>query len=213
MRAANPSARGRFVPAGTYTGLFEGSKSTDPWMTDTPDELEDHFSFIHGAHGDVLITGLGLGVVTRGCLINENVRSVTVVEISPDVITLVAPWLRAFTDSLPSKRLTVIQGDAMLWTPLDDRPGFSCTWHDIWQFICETNMEDFAELRERLRHWCPPATVSGWSMNHFRDPDEEEPEADCPCGWEGFLDDCDMDPDEDTEVCPSCGEVGTVLAL
>lgn len=59
------SSRGRFIEAGEYTRLM---KENTVVMSDTPAELDDHRWFISHAHGNVLINGLGLGVVVQGLL-------------------------------------------------------------------------------------------------------------------------------------------------
>lgn len=69
------SFRGRYVSAGTYTKLVRGDTIL---MSDTRDEIRDAYSIILHARGNVLINGLGLGMVARGCLINPDVHSVKV---------------------------------------------------------------------------------------------------------------------------------------
>jgi spermidine synthase len=93
-------------------------------MEDTPFELRKHLQFMLQARGRVLITGLGLGCVIRGCLANPAVEHVTCIENSPDVLKLVAPYM-------PTERLSIIEADALEWTALNREP-FDCAWHDLW---------------------------------------------------------------------------------
>ncbi len=93
-------------------------------MEDTPFELRTHLGFVIHAHGNVLVTGLGLGCVVRGLLKNPNVAHVTCIENSPDVLKLVGPYM-------PTERLTIIEADAFQWTATTKQV-FDCAWHDLW---------------------------------------------------------------------------------
>jgi hypothetical protein len=142
---------GRAVPGGTYTRL---KNNTEPvFMSDTPAELGDLFELLTKAEGDILITGLGIGMLPRILLSEEllgrvsarsrrlgPITSVTVVELEQDVINLVAPHLE-------DPRLTVVHGDAFKWKPGKDQR-FDWAWHDIWPSApgpCE--VKDIMELR------------------------------------------------------------------
>ncbi len=119
------------VPAGEYTNLFRLTDATmHKWpgecvMQDTPHELRQHLEFMLKAKGRVLVTGLGLGCVTRGLLMNLNVESVTVIERDSDVMKLVAPYMPK------DCRLSIIVADAQEWVKQTDLV-FDCAWHDIW---------------------------------------------------------------------------------
>lgn len=53
---------GRGVPPGTYKRLSRNGKCI---MSNTPDEIRDVSSFVYKANGNILINGLGLGVVLK----------------------------------------------------------------------------------------------------------------------------------------------------
>ena len=132
---------GKFVkvPAGDYTQLWRWTNETiqkrldgvrtEPGelvMTDQPDELNTHLNFMLRAYGRVLITGLGLGCVIRGCLANPNVQHIVCIERDPDVIRLVKPHM-------PTDRLTILQAEAVSWCANNlPRQRFDCAWHDLW---------------------------------------------------------------------------------
>jgi hypothetical protein len=141
------------LPAGTYTYLFcmtEGTMLHDPpgalVMEDTPYELRTHLQFMLQAHGDVLVTGLGLGCVVRGLQANPNVRSITCIENSPDVLQLVQPYM-------PVDKLQIIEADALEWVVQNEDVFFDCAWHDLW-----TNKEngepELDEWHARLLMYC-----------------------------------------------------------
>lgn len=118
------------LPPRTYTKLFRVTEATmhltegECVMEDTDLELRTHLDFMIRAKGVVLITGLGLGCVVRGCLANEAVRHIVCIEKSKDVLSLVGPHM-------PKDRLTIIYADALEWVKNHAR-GFDCAWHDIW---------------------------------------------------------------------------------
>jgi hypothetical protein len=117
------------VPAGIYTALLRLTDSTlhiggELVMNDIPDELNTHLIFMLRAHEEVLITGLGLGCVLRGCLVNPAVKKIVVLEREPDVIKLVAPYL-------PRDRFEIIETEAEGWCANTTRT-FDCAWHDLW---------------------------------------------------------------------------------
>jgi hypothetical protein len=117
------------TPPGTYTYLRYLTDSTllsggELIMEDTPHELKTHLGFVMQACGKVLITGLGLGCVIRGLLLNPNVEHVTCIENSKDVLKLVSPYM-------PTERLTVIEAEALEWTA-KNKQTFDCAWHDLW---------------------------------------------------------------------------------
>ncbi|KKK67269.1 hypothetical protein LCGC14_2955740 [marine sediment metagenome] len=129
---------GRAPCPGTYTGLEHRGQVI---MSDTPAEICDHLLFIHQARGDVLITGLGLGVIVKACLAKDTVTSVTVIEKSPDVIAMVGPHYAC-------ARFQIIEADALVWRPPRGLK-WTCAWHDIWANICTDNLAEMTQLHRR----------------------------------------------------------------
>jgi hypothetical protein len=141
------------LAAGTYTKLLAGTSGSlmqggEVVMEDTPYELRTHLDFMLRARGRVLITGLGLGCVVRGCLANPNVEHVVCIERSKDVLKLVGPHM-------PKKRLTIILADALKWVPQHAGDQFDCAWHDLW-----TN-EDQGEPHLQVWHSHLLASLAG----------------------------------------------------
>lgn len=119
------------VKPGNYTSLMRVTLATmhkdqggECVMTDTENELETHLDFMLHAHGRVLKTGLGLGCVVRGLLVNPAVRFVVVIERDADVLRLVAPHM-------PRDRVSIVHADALEWCERN-KGTFDCAWHDIW---------------------------------------------------------------------------------
>lgn len=127
----------RFEP-GRYTQLFRGRTLV---MSDTPAERFDHLEFVRRAKGHVLIAGLGIGMCVAACLRKPEVERVTVLELSPDVINLVAQHYAC-------DRLEVIQTDAMLWQP-PKGARYGAVWFDIWDGICSDNLPSMKTIARR----------------------------------------------------------------
>lgn len=133
---------GRGVPAGTYTSLTRNGQVI---MSDTPDEIRDHRGAIFQAKGRCLVAGLGIGMVARAMLMKPEVTHVTIVEQSPDVIKLVAPWL---TSQFPG-RVTIVEADILSWQPPKGEK-WDAAWFDIWDDICADNLDEMKTLHRRF---------------------------------------------------------------
>lgn len=151
------SGSDRFCPAGEYTRLVRDGSTLV--MSDTPDEIRDHLPAIERATGDVLIFGLGLGMVTRACLLKSTVTSVTVVELDQDVIDLVAPSLG------DDPRLTIVCADAFAWKP-HRGARYDLVWVDIWDTISDENVSEMRAFRRRYRRRSP--WVGCWAEEQCR---------------------------------------------
>lgn len=153
------ATNGRYVPEGTYTHLKCGNEII---MSDTPDEIRDHMPFRWNARGNVLVNGLGLGMVIE--MVIERVDHITVIEKSPDVITLVAPH---YVTKYPGK-VEIIQCDAFDYTP-PKGIHYDAVWHDIWDNICSDNLDDMIRLHRkygRRANW--QGSWARWQCEHAR---------------------------------------------
>jgi hypothetical protein len=145
----------RPIQPGTYTRLtYRGSVI----MSDTPMERCDHIWPVIHSHGHCLVNGLGIGMVTNAMLLRKEVTKVTVVEISPDVIALVAPHYQ----SLYGDRFEVVNEDAFTYKPIGK---YGMVWHDIWADICTDNLEEMTKLKRKYGRrtdlqgcWCEAET-------------------------------------------------------
>lgn len=132
---------GRFVPEGTYTALKYNGYTI---MSDTPDEIRDHLSVISYATGNVLINGLGLGMVLNACLKKLEVTHVTVIEISEDVISLVGDHYK----NMHGDRLSIVHENAFEYKP-PKGTRYDTVWHDIWSNICADNLKEMHQLHRK----------------------------------------------------------------
>jgi predicted membrane-bound spermidine synthase len=140
-----------YCPPGTYKRLVHSKRGTV--MSNTQMEIETAREVMRHAQGDVLINGLGLGMVLEGILSKDNVISVKVCEIDQEVIDLVGPH---FNDP----RLKIVQADAYTYKPAKGER-YNYIWHDIWDDINSDNLPLMAKL---ARKWARRAGAQGfWS--------------------------------------------------
>ncbi len=112
-------------------------------MSDGFNEHLTNYEVCHEARGNVLIAGLGIGMILTRILEKENVNSVTVVEKYQDVIDIVSP-------NFPSPKLNIIQGDIFEWLPTKGMK-FDCIYFDIWATQSTDTLEEMAILSKRFR--------------------------------------------------------------
>lgn len=134
-----PHERIRF---GIHTKLIE--KNGTLWMSDTLWERNSNSFPLFEAQGNVLISGLGLGLVTKAILKIDTVKKVVVNEISEDIINLIAPYLPK------DDRLTINCADAFTWNINGLK--FNTVWHDIWAFYNGDTYEESKELHKKYKY-------------------------------------------------------------
>ena len=145
--------RGRGVPVGEeFTRLMRGRTVV---MSDTPAEMRDHYYAVEKAKGSCLINGLGIGMVLKAVLKNPEVTDVTIVEVSQDVIDMVAPH---YSD----ERVTFVCADALAYQPPKGKR-YQMVWHDIWDYICGDNLAQMHALHRKY------GRRSNWQGSWCRD--------------------------------------------
>ena len=98
----------------------------DKWMNIMDDGGEEGVqatAFLNAATGDVLLAGLGLGMVLQPLIDNQNVTSITIIEKQQEVIDLVSPHI------VSSKIINIIHDDIYTWTP--DK-NYDVAWFDSY---------------------------------------------------------------------------------
>jgi hypothetical protein len=148
---------GRYTRQGTYTRIVRGGCTI---MSDTHDEIRDHKEAIrigtNNGAGIFLINGLGIGMVADNILKRNPDIRVRVIEISSDVISLVAPHYK----TKYGDRFEVVNADALAYMPPKGE-WYGGVWHDIWDSICAGNLEQMKALHRRYgrraawqQSWC-----------------------------------------------------------
>lgn len=138
-----------FVPPGRYARLVKGHHTL---MSDTPYERRTNARFVRHATGTVLIAGYGLGMVLTAILPKPDVQRVVVVELDPDVITLVAPHIQKWTKR-HYRKLVVLLGDIHQSRPaVEEFAPFDAMWFDIWAGCSTDELLTMTALTRKYRH-------------------------------------------------------------
>jgi spermidine synthase len=110
-------------------------------MTDAEFERATNVEFMDAARGDVLIAGLGIGLILDPII--PKCKSVTIIERERDVIKLVGPHF-------PSVKC--IHADIDSWTP-ERGAKYDVIYFDIWPDICEGDLMIAKRLHSRFRKY------------------------------------------------------------
>lgn len=108
-------------------------------MSDNHHEYDSHQSLWNNMTGNILIAGLGVGMVNHKLILEPNVTSVTIVEKHQDVINLV--WDHCPKDS----RFTLVHSDIHTWTP--DK-NYDLGWFDTWG--ADLQNESLEEYKQKI---------------------------------------------------------------
>ena len=147
------------LTGGPYTVLCQ--KFGAAWiniMQDTEAEYSEHDWLMSRLSGDILIGGLGIGMIHIPLLASSDVTSVTIVEKNQDVIDLV--WANCAKDD----RFTLVCDDINTWDP-DATDGLPTTswdvgWFDTWLTHQETISEYAANMNNKYGSYV--SEIGGW---------------------------------------------------
>lgn len=139
------------IPIGRYVKLTHNGKVV---MSDTPMEKRTNSSFVVNAHGDVLIGGLGIGMIVTAIQHNEKVNSITIIEKHKEVIELV-------TSQIPfNNKVHIINADVFDWKP-ERGQRFDCIYMDIWNFVnSDVYHDEMKPLKRKFGHYLKPISES-----------------------------------------------------
>jgi hypothetical protein len=155
LRAALNGRPSSMVTPGRHARLLVNGEIM---MSDTRRERDSNVHLVELARGHLLLGGLGLGMVVWPLLAKKpELHSITILEINPDVISLVGRHLPG------SSRIEIIQADVFKWRPSKRMPKFNSIYFDIWPDICLSNVAESIKLRERARQWASShAWIGDW---------------------------------------------------
>jgi spermidine synthase len=103
------------------------------------------------ARGDVLIAGLGIGMILVPILSKPEVNRVLVIEKYQDVIDLVG-------SHVAHSKLTIECADILEYKPAKGSK-WNTIYFDIWPDICTDNLDEIATLKQRFKYH---KAVDGW---------------------------------------------------
>lgn len=135
------------IPPGRYIRLIN---RCDCVMSDTPMEKETNRDFVRNAHGNVLIGGLGIGLIILAIQDKEDVKKITVVEKNCEVIELVGKQLPL------NSKVNIVNDDVFEYKPLLK---YNTIYMDIWNYINEdVYNKQMKPLINRYRKYLVPKT-------------------------------------------------------
>ncbi len=133
---------GFFTEEFKFPAVLEGGNE---WMTLTPVDLDTCDDAIAKAHGDVITFGLGLGYYAYMVARLPEVKSITVIEKSPDVIRLFNECI--LPHFINPEKLTVIQADAFEYAEREmPKRHFDLAFVDTWR-----DASDGSEMYRRMK--------------------------------------------------------------
>lgn len=119
---------GFFTKRVMFPTLYENDL---PWMSLCPSEINSMASPIAAAKGRVLVLGLGLGYYAWKVAAKEEVESVTVVELSHEVIDLFEKAIKPRLDF--GGKLQIVKADAIAYLDGVKSGDFDFCFADIWE--------------------------------------------------------------------------------
>nr|DAL67563.1 MAG TPA: Thermospermine synthase ACAULIS protein biosynthesis, tetraamine, thermospermine, spermidine [Bacteriophage sp.] len=133
------------IPSGIYVRLINRGECV---MSDTPMEKETNRDFVRNAHGNVLIGGLGIGLIILAIQDKEDVKQITVVEKNREVIELVGKQLPL------NPKVNIVNDDVFEYKPLIK---YNTIYMDIWNYINEdVYNKQMKPLIKRYRKYLVP---------------------------------------------------------
>lgn len=111
------------IPSGKFVRLMHKGEVV---MSNTDMEKRTNSSFMINAHGNVLIGGLGIGLILLAIQDKEEVKQITVVEKNKEVIELVGGQLPL------NSKVHIVHDDVFEYKPLFK---YNTIYMDIWNYI------------------------------------------------------------------------------
>lgn len=133
-------------------------------MSDTNHEKSTNSTVLNYAQGQVLIGGLGIGMVLCGICQLPEVVSVTIVEVSPEVIELV--W-KNLPDYVKEKTRVVNESIFDFRPPKGTK--YDTIYFDIWNDITTDNLPEMFKLHQRFKSFRNRDNKNSWMDSWCRD--------------------------------------------
>lgn len=135
------------ISCGTYMRLMHNGEVV---MSDTDMEKRTNENFVRQAHGDVLIGGLGIGMIVLAIQDKPEVKSITIIEKHSEVIDLVGKQLPV------NDKVKIIHADVFDYKP-EKGQTFNCIYMDIWNFVnSDVYKEEMIPLMRKYGRYLVP---------------------------------------------------------
>ena len=164
---------GEYIRAGLDSNrfLFEGIERGDIYtvlinkdkkqviMSDSPMEKRSNERFVKKAKGDVLIAGLGIGMILLAIQDKPGVKTITIVEKDQTIIDKILPHIPI------NSKVKVIQGDIFKYKT---KAYFNTIYFDIWNNISSRNIvQMYALLKMFKKNLLPEGFIDCWSLKYL----------------------------------------------
>lgn len=149
---------GQYCPPGKYAVLRVDGQVM---MSDTRMERTSNLEVVEKAKGQVLVAGLGLGMILHPIAAKAGVKEILVLEKSRDVIKMISPTI--------PRKVEVVCVDVFDWEPLEKQ--WNTIYFDIWPTISQDNLLEMSVLHSKFRKRLAPG---GWMGSWCRDFLREE---------------------------------------
>ena len=123
---------GFFTGKVTFPTIYEG---TMPWMSVCPSEINSMRKQMEAAHGKVLVLGCGLGYYQFAVSQKDNVESVTIVEISPEIADIFRENILPYFPH--REKIKIIIADAVKYMDAVNDGDYDYVFADIWEGIID----------------------------------------------------------------------------
>jgi hypothetical protein len=148
--------------------VFLLNKSNECIMSSNLFERLTNQNFINTAKGDVIVFGLGLGLILFPLLEDNEITSITVIDNSIDIIDNIGPIIKNYD---VNDKLTIIQGDAFTYYQQLNDAKFDIMYFDYWNIVDSTIYNDMETLKElyknninetgQIMYWCEDLFTNG----------------------------------------------------
>jgi spermidine synthase len=124
-------------------------------MSNYETETITNQKFLDNVKGDVLIFGLGLGLIVFPILLDDNVKSIDIVEIDNGLINYVGDIIKK-EDKF--NKVNIIEGDLREYHNIISK-SYDTIYFDIWEFVGE---QELMEIKELHQTYLPFLNKNGW---------------------------------------------------
>lgn len=140
-----------------YCGLFDFNFPDRPIMSNSEEDSAFALMAIGKARGDILVTGLGLGILSFAIMRKENVISIDVVEKYQEVIDLIAPQVPF------NEKVNIICNDIMDFVPTKTYDVI------IINTVCEElQLEEEKQIRMKDGKWITDEDIAEDFKKHLK---------------------------------------------
>ena len=141
----NPEYRGQ--SDGDIVTVLKDWETQEIVMSDSVMEKRTNLDVLDEAHGDILIGGIGMGMILLELQDMEKVNSITVVEIDKELSDFTCEGLK---DQLDMGKITIINQDIF---KLNIDKKFNFIYIDIWNNIEGGNYRQMKQLKSYLKKY------------------------------------------------------------